>query len=74
MHYFSMKDWKHFTNIIVHYKLYNAPFFHLYQYFAPNIAIFNLNTPQIWEKQIVSTVLRSEIYKVNILHFKGLQV
>lgn len=60
-----MNDWRYFTTNFVHFICTMHHPFHSLQYFAPNIAIFNLNIPQM-RKNKVSTVLRSEIYKVNI--------
>lgn len=56
---------KIFYRLFCSLHLYNAPFISVIKIPCTKHGIFNLNTPQIWEKLIVSTS-RSGIYKVNI--------
>lgn len=57
---------KIFYRIFVRYIYTMHHFISLIKIPCTKPGIFNLNTPQIWEKLIPFTSIKSEIYKVNI--------
>lgn len=65
-----MKDLKYFTNNFVHYN-YKCTTQFTHNNTLHQTLLYPILTLLKYEKNKVSTVLRSEIYKVNILYLKA---